>query len=213
MAAEESILQMANGSALELLGQFVCDPSKLNASRLVLIPSLLNVLLFHDGQYPSDLLSICSWLYDQGRAILDRLTVHESESPSTMEELDWQKVSYHLFSRNGWTDKFPNCRQGATTASHVFAQGQNIRLSRMMFRLSHLGTVEPNAPNTTASMGSGPLLVESWRFGAHTVYPMAFIASRVAKDAMMCSRHYGPDGRKLRKLSSTTLHVLLGLIA
>lgn len=84
---------MANGAALELLGRFIREPSKINASRLVLIPSLLNVLLFHDGQYPSDVLEICTWLFDRGRAVLEQLTVHESESPKILEELDWKKVS------------------------------------------------------------------------------------------------------------------------
>lgn len=88
---------MANGAALALLGRFIREPSKINASRLVLIPSLLNVLLFHDGQYPSDVLNICAWLHDQGRTLLEQLTVHESESPRILEELDWKKVSSHAF--------------------------------------------------------------------------------------------------------------------
>jgi hypothetical protein len=66
LMAEESILQLANRPALSCLANFVIQPSPLNASRLVGIPCLYEVLTHHEQRnepYPPDLLSLCKWIY------------------------------------------------------------------------------------------------------------------------------------------------------
>lgn len=97
MVAEESVLQMANRSALSWLANFLIEPTSSNASRLVGIPSLYEVLLYHEQKserYPEDVLSVCKWIYARGQTVLNALTVNKV--PPLDEEAkssnDWQKV-------------------------------------------------------------------------------------------------------------------------
>jgi hypothetical protein len=98
LTAEESVLQMANKSALSGLANFVINPSPVNASRLVGIPSLYEVLSHHEQKnepYPEDVLSLCNWVYARGQEVLNKLMVNNA--PPLDEEANisnnWQTVS------------------------------------------------------------------------------------------------------------------------
>jgi hypothetical protein len=101
LCAEESILQMANRPALEELARFVEEPSTKNASRLVCIPVLYDVLKYHEPKpYPTNLLNLCAWLHKRGHDVLGQLIIHKIDS--NIEQLeaktdeDWKKVLYNI---------------------------------------------------------------------------------------------------------------------
>ncbi|KAJ7075683.1 hypothetical protein B0H15DRAFT_925413 [Mycena belliarum] len=77
ISAEESVLQMANGSALEALQIFVKDPNRMNATALIDIPVLHEVLVYefdnNGGALPTDLIEVCIWILEKGNAVLRTL--------------------------------------------------------------------------------------------------------------------------------------------
>jgi hypothetical protein len=98
LTVEESILQMANRPALSDLAMFLVEPIPINASRLVGIPSLYEVLQYHQQKneaYPKPLLMLCQWIYAQGQEVLNRLLVSPAlPVPENMmlSDKDWLKV-------------------------------------------------------------------------------------------------------------------------
>jgi hypothetical protein len=88
---------MVTRPALSALNDFIANPSPHNASRLVQIPSLYD-LLQHENTlrkgYSAAIMSVCSWIYERGRSVLDHLLEHAL--PTSREELesetDWSKV-------------------------------------------------------------------------------------------------------------------------
>ena len=51
-----------------------------NASQLLSVPSLYNVLQFEasKGQFPVALLAVCKWIYSRGEEVLKKLVIHDS---------------------------------------------------------------------------------------------------------------------------------------
>jgi hypothetical protein len=97
MTAEESVLQMANRSALSCLSNFVINPSPVNASCLVGIPSLYEVLSYHEQKnepYPEDVLLLCKWVYARGQEVLNKLIVNAAPPLDEGANIsnEWQKV-------------------------------------------------------------------------------------------------------------------------
>ncbi|EDR02829.1 uncharacterized protein LACBIDRAFT_307932 [Laccaria bicolor S238N-H82] len=84
LAAEESVLQMANRPALKDLAIFVTEPTMRNASALVKIPALHGALR-HEFAAPSGvsqtLLEVAHWLYKRGKEILQELIQNNSGLP------------------------------------------------------------------------------------------------------------------------------------
>jgi hypothetical protein len=89
---------MANRPALQDLHDFIKDPNTINASRLVTIPALYNVLKHEEkngGNYPSSLIALCRWIHERGKAVLSQL-VHESppkKIDSPYDAIGWETVS------------------------------------------------------------------------------------------------------------------------
>ncbi|KAF8881979.1 hypothetical protein BD779DRAFT_1397130, partial [Infundibulicybe gibba] len=78
IAAEESVLQMAIQSALDLLDVFTQNPTFTNASALVNIPALHDVLSheFHLYKKASiSIIDVCKWIVQRGRSVLNKLLV------------------------------------------------------------------------------------------------------------------------------------------
>lgn len=90
-----------NRPALKELSRFIKDPSAVNASRLVGIPAVYDVLKYHatDPCFPEPVLGLCRWLYKRGDTVLGQLMVHTMEpieEDNVFEELDWRKVSFSI---------------------------------------------------------------------------------------------------------------------
>lgn len=98
LSAEESALQTANRPSLEALQGFVTHPTGINASRLVGIPCLYEVLEYHKSKgegYPGHLLSLCKWMWQRGESLLKSIIVHQAPSTDESAHLanhDWKKV-------------------------------------------------------------------------------------------------------------------------
>ncbi|KAF8216642.1 hypothetical protein K438DRAFT_1559650 [Mycena galopus ATCC 62051] len=97
LTAEESVLQMANKSALDALRAFVTDPNHRNASALVEIPAIHEVLS-HEKKpmlpFPVMLVQMCEWILNRGTMVLDSL-IKGPEPPKMDEgqiEKPWMKV-------------------------------------------------------------------------------------------------------------------------
>jgi hypothetical protein len=88
---------MANRSALSCLANFVIQPTSRNASQLVGIPSLYEVLSYHEQKkepYPEDVISLCKWIYARGWEVLSKLMVNKVPplDEGAKSSNDWQKV-------------------------------------------------------------------------------------------------------------------------
>ncbi|KAF8869960.1 hypothetical protein BD779DRAFT_1409557, partial [Infundibulicybe gibba] len=76
IVAEESVLQMAIRSALDLLNIFTQNPNTTNASALVNIPALHDVLKYEFRLYKrasTSIIDICKWVVQRGRTVLAKL--------------------------------------------------------------------------------------------------------------------------------------------
>ncbi|KAJ7065152.1 hypothetical protein B0H15DRAFT_794587 [Mycena belliarum] len=81
ISAEESVLQMANLDGLNALQDFLKNPSRLNASALVNIPVLHELLEYEFRQHgllSADVLEVCHWITDRGDFILGWLKEHST---------------------------------------------------------------------------------------------------------------------------------------
>lgn len=96
------MLQMANRPALEDLFTFNRDPTPYNASRLVGIPVLYN-LLKEEGRrgsmVSSSVVLLCEWIYRRGQKILKLLIVHRAPSREVnmvpAAARDWEEVCFY----------------------------------------------------------------------------------------------------------------------
>lgn len=85
--------------ALRDLGRFIKDPTARNASVLVGIPSLFEVLNLKGAPYSTELLGFCAWLHGVGLQVLGMLFrgANEDARDDTVDnsvvEEDWRKVS------------------------------------------------------------------------------------------------------------------------
>jgi hypothetical protein len=101
ISAEESVLQMANRVSLRVLQDFNKDPTTKNASRLVTIPTLYNVLThevqgLENGRYPETWVLLCQWVHDRGQAVLGKLLVHENPPVISVpfDKISWESVGH-----------------------------------------------------------------------------------------------------------------------
>jgi hypothetical protein len=104
LTADESVLQMANRPALSELARFLIQPNPCNASRLVGIPALYDVLQHHlqkPESFSADLLGLCRWFFARGQAVLNDLIKYKAppvDSTAISTDVDWQKVRRNAIS-------------------------------------------------------------------------------------------------------------------
>jgi hypothetical protein len=89
---------MANRPALAALSSFVSQQTAYNASLLVHIPSIYDVLQYHQNNsepYPTELISLCKWIHERGQGVLEGLIVHQPppvDKAIDQNNVDWHKV-------------------------------------------------------------------------------------------------------------------------
>ncbi|KAJ6465029.1 hypothetical protein C8R45DRAFT_939868 [Mycena sanguinolenta] len=88
ITAEESVLQMTTKPALQALQAFVTQPNHRNASALVEIP-VIHELLSHEkvstGLFPPITIAVCRWVLERGGMVLDSL-IKGPEPPKIAED-------------------------------------------------------------------------------------------------------------------------------
>lgn len=94
------MLQMARRGTLRLLSVFIMSPTTQNASQLVSIPALYNILELErdheSGVYSDAVLELSVWIHSRGMEVLKKLTKHEGPPPkpsSGISEQNWRAVS------------------------------------------------------------------------------------------------------------------------
>ncbi|KAJ6477493.1 hypothetical protein DFH09DRAFT_951952 [Mycena vulgaris] len=103
ISAEESVLQMANSDALGALDDFIKSPTRINASALINIPVLYDVLEHEFGkinasnqeqELPPDILAICRWIGERGKTVLGWLKKNIGALPnvSACIEKPWMET-------------------------------------------------------------------------------------------------------------------------
>jgi len=87
---------MVTRPALQDLRIFNANPTPHNATLLVSIPVLYDVLRHEDGKYSSDLLKLCMWVQDRATAVLEGLIVHDVPPmiPDISHNNEWRKVHH-----------------------------------------------------------------------------------------------------------------------
>ncbi|KAJ7739668.1 hypothetical protein DFH07DRAFT_752074 [Mycena maculata] len=73
ISADESVLQMANQDALKTLDHFITSPTKQDASALINIPVLHNLLAYEfsvSNLLHEDVMAVCCWISERGRLVL-----------------------------------------------------------------------------------------------------------------------------------------------
>lgn len=89
---------MMNRSDLHHLGEFIKSPNLRNASMLVGIPSLIEVLNLKSAPYSPELLGLCKWMHTVGKMVLKMLFRGQKEDAvddiinDSVSEEDWRKV-------------------------------------------------------------------------------------------------------------------------
>lgn len=80
-------MQLATRTALSCLGIFLANPGIQNASQLVGIPVLYNILESErdhgTGEYSAEVLSLSRWIHERGMQVLDKLVKYPAPGPST----------------------------------------------------------------------------------------------------------------------------------
>lgn len=93
------MLQLVTRPALVVLTSFVEHPTKENASALVVIPALYNILRLEGKRerYPPDLLGTCRWLMGRTTEVLTALIIHatpcvEEDINGSDADSEWKRV-------------------------------------------------------------------------------------------------------------------------
>ncbi|KAJ7318593.1 hypothetical protein DFH08DRAFT_672398, partial [Mycena albidolilacea] len=95
--AEESVLQMVTALAMDALEAFVLNPTQINASALVEIPAIHEVLCHEKtlGPFSDTTVAVCRWIINRRRIILNLLTKGPKPPriPDGNLEKPWMEVS------------------------------------------------------------------------------------------------------------------------
>ncbi|KAJ7210569.1 hypothetical protein GGX14DRAFT_394766, partial [Mycena pura] len=97
ISAEESVLQMTTKPALDALEAFITAPTHRNASILVEIPAVHELLSYEKGlgnAFPEITMDVCRWILNRGRAVLNSLVKgpQPPKMPDSSVEKPWQQV-------------------------------------------------------------------------------------------------------------------------
>ncbi|KAJ7656999.1 hypothetical protein DFH06DRAFT_1132194 [Mycena polygramma] len=103
ISAEESILQMINANALTALDRFVANPCKPNATALIDIPTVHEMLIYEFGlnqPLSVNVLDVCRWLSERGKVVFGWLRKDLPSLPRTPAcvEKPWSEVFIHFDS-------------------------------------------------------------------------------------------------------------------
>ncbi|KAJ7787748.1 hypothetical protein B0H14DRAFT_2537253 [Mycena olivaceomarginata] len=93
ISAEESVLQMTTKPALDALEAFVTALTPRNASVLVEIPAIHELLSYEKGlgnTFPQITVDVCRWILTRGRMVLDSLT--KGPEPTKMPDRGVEKL-------------------------------------------------------------------------------------------------------------------------
>ncbi|TFK70212.1 hypothetical protein BDN72DRAFT_870445 [Pluteus cervinus] len=121
IAAEESVLQFANGTALNNLRQFLAAPDTNTIHFLHTIPALYQVARYHVDHkepLPPPLIAVCQWIHTRGTKVLNKLLANSpasTEPSSILDEPDW-KTSGCCYSlpKLRQRPKFPHLKHDQT---------------------------------------------------------------------------------------------------
>ncbi|KAF8059621.1 hypothetical protein FPV67DRAFT_1674859 [Lyophyllum atratum] len=99
LAADESVLQMLNKTALDQLALFNTNPCQATASQMIHCPVLLQVLKHHKEPYPEPVLGLCQWLLERGLTVYTRIVAQSpagSLDTARIEDADWRELAADL---------------------------------------------------------------------------------------------------------------------
>lgn len=128
MASDDSVLQMVTRPSLKLLSSFVGHPTNENASLLVIIPAIYNVLRLEEKRgraYPSDLLGVCRWLVERANVVLAAVVIHPAplvDKEIDTGNMDWREVGITFPLHLSLTSMI---RLAAATVCHRSDTGQS----------------------------------------------------------------------------------------
>ena len=90
---------MTTRPALDALHGFLTHPTTHNVSLLIEIPSLYDVLRYEytvHREYSDAIISVCNWIYQRGKTVLDQLLMYGESLPrrADIQSKDpWSTVS------------------------------------------------------------------------------------------------------------------------
>ncbi|KAJ2911912.1 hypothetical protein MD484_g8501, partial [Candolleomyces efflorescens] len=112
IAAEESILQMINGAALEDLRDFIANPVPNRLTKILSIPGLYRVMLGRDSL--EDFVPLFNWLALRAETVLRELCVDTTAIPLVSipaTESGWQQTGcLYSFPQIRYRPKYPKIR-------------------------------------------------------------------------------------------------------
>lgn len=214
IAAEESVLQMINGSDMERLRTFLQRPDARTASDLMGIPALYRVVRLEEatGGVMERTKTLCRWLYVSARTVLTLLEQQQNDGTNagdTVEivEDDWRKVCRFEVLEASDPHLILSIRVVASTLNDKSVGDLSIPKSQT----TEVRTRRLKAPKTVESISHRTARrnsrVVSWWSGALTVSHTDTIAFQEPKGGTKYSPHFSQDGSGHPKLSSTTSHV------
>ncbi|RXW11670.1 hypothetical protein EST38_g14185 [Candolleomyces aberdarensis] len=116
IAAEESVLQMVNGTALADLTNFLTDPRPSRVTKVLSIPGVYKVLRngpeMHGFVLPiSDLTPMLQWMVDRATQVLGELSVETEKlahGVALSEEPDWKVAAFTACHNSGIVPSIPS---------------------------------------------------------------------------------------------------------
>lgn len=99
ISSDDTTLRLGTSDDMKTLNEFLQDPTPFNASRLISIPALYQVLKaekLNGGTYPSPILEMARWMYDRAQDVLKVLVDHgrrlSTGSEGSGAKDHWQEV-------------------------------------------------------------------------------------------------------------------------
>lgn len=189
ICADESTMQSLNRTSIKSLEEFVHNPSRENAQRMTVIPTIFHVLekeYWLKHSYGEDVKGLCRWMLQRGSDTLARvLRGNQDALPScNVETKDWERVSTS-FAIGSLADDFVP-RLGAVTQCLRYDYALNILIFHLMVRLMLIKSKQI-VGNTMRLTPRNVKPVVSWHAGAHTAFVMDFISYPLGRGGMMCS--------------------------
>lgn len=104
MASDDTVLRLGTTDDMAMLDAFLHDPIARNASRLISIPALYQVLkseVSKEGTYPKPILDVMGWIRNRARSVLEVLLSRGADLGvvSDIGGGDWKQVGAFIFLR------------------------------------------------------------------------------------------------------------------
>jgi hypothetical protein len=200
---------MANRPAIHALSRFISEPTALNASHLVGIPSIYEALQYHTRRhenYPGNLIALCKWVHDRGQGVLNGLIVHSAPpiDPTAREsDIGWRAVSGNSGRLGPCRDLISVNRQDVSTQNRRSDIVQCTRIWQLRNALKFLVDVALNALNSILNTDSSASQGASCACGARIPFHTGFTASPKPRDEMTSFQQSSLVGRRPLALSYT----------